>query len=96
MKFDRQTLVWLNDKKWFDKILLKGGGIGENAGLPSSNMPTWIFRIDKDGNHIREFYGWGHEKWHHSVNLKYNLCKCERCQGISDNWEFKFVPLVNR
>jgi hypothetical protein len=83
MKFDSETLAWINDKNWFKKMEeMYTHTIGEGLALPSIIRPI----IVENSFGIKEFYGWGHEKWHHSQNLRFNPCECPRCKGIADLW----------
>ncbi len=96
MRFDKQTLAWVNiNHKWLYRThppysgIPRGGWIREGPLLPDTLAPNWhIYHDEKTGKqHTFLSDGWGSEKWHHSVNLVDNECECDRCFGISDEWD---------
>ena len=100
MRFDKQTLAWVNQSYiWMRKLMpynntvfmvgSTGRGIAEGAMLPDTNRPTFGIYHDYETGKDHHFQsdGWGFNKWHHSMNLVDNECQCDRCMGISDEWD---------
>ena len=91
--YDKQTLAWINkSNKWMEILRPNykeryGGGIAENAALPYTMHPIFSVWVDRNGiERIITGDVWGFEKWHHSANLKGNLCDCPRCNLQGDRW----------
>ena len=99
---DKQTLAWINKSKYWIKRLKpnfkeprRGGGISENAYLPDTMTPIQYnyFNMITNRKEITFTNYWGFEKWHHSLHLINNNCKCPRCNFDGKNDKWWFMPM---
>ena len=100
MRFDKQTLAWINKhRRWMALDSVEygmGGAVVEGAAIPDMNFPTIsIYYDEKSGKSFRfRSFDWGKYAYQHSIHLVKNECKCSRCLGNS--YEFDPFYLIKK
>ena len=100
MRIDRQTLAWIHkDKEW----MFRTRNENYHQILTPEELQWYYYRhiqpvtLIKLGNENIIFDGWGIYKWQHSQHLYPKFCECERCLGISEEWDImKIKELVKK